>query len=54
MGYEMHWMYDNNLLANPNIDKILKELGIDITSESFWQKGFDIIRAELEELKKLA
>lgn len=33
---------------------ILKELNIDITQESFWQQGFDIIQEELNELKKLA
>jgi oligoendopeptidase F len=32
---------------------ILKEAGFDITSEDFWNGGFDIIREELEELKKL-
>ncbi len=35
------------------IEKILKELGIDIADEGFWQQGFDIIREELEELKRL-
>ena len=33
--------------------KILAELGIDITSEKFWKQGFDIIKEEIEELKKL-
>ncbi len=32
--------------------KILSEIGIDITKESFWQKGFDIIKEEIAELKK--
>ena len=32
---------------------ILSEVGIDITKESFWQSGFDIIKEEVEELKKL-
>ncbi|RJQ21398.1 oligoendopeptidase F [Candidatus Woesearchaeota archaeon] len=32
---------------------MLRELGVDITKESFWQEGFEIIREELEELKKL-
>ncbi len=32
---------------------ILKEVGIDITQETFWQQGFDAIKHELEELKKL-
>ena len=34
--------------------KILKEImNVDITSEKFWQGGFDIIKENLEELKKL-
>jgi len=34
--------------------KILKEImDVDITSEKFWQGGFDIIKENLEELKKL-
>lgn len=33
--------------------KILKEVGVDITKEEFWQQGFDIIREELTLLKKL-
>ncbi len=32
---------------------ILKEVGFDITKESFWEGGFDVIREEIEELKKL-
>jgi oligoendopeptidase F len=32
---------------------ILAELGIDPASEKFWQRGFDIIKEEIEELKKL-
>ncbi|MBW3019589.1 M3 family oligoendopeptidase [Candidatus Woesearchaeota archaeon] len=34
--------------------KILEEVGIDITKESFWQQGFDIIKTEIEELRRLA
>ena len=34
-------------------EKILKEIGIDINKEEFWEKGFDIIREEIEKLKKL-
>lgn len=34
-------------------EKILKEVGIDITKESFWQKGYDIIKEEIKELKKI-
>ncbi len=34
-------------------ETILKEVGIDITKESFWEKGFEIIKEEIEELKKL-
>jgi len=33
---------------------ILSEVGIDITKESFWQQGFDVIKEELEQLRKLA
>jgi len=33
--------------------KILKEVGIDIEDEKFWQEGFDLIKEEVEELKKL-
>ena len=32
---------------------ILKEVGIDIESEAFWQKGFDLIKEMIEELKQL-
>lgn len=32
---------------------ILKEVGIDIESEDFWEKGFEIIKNDLNELKKL-
>ncbi len=33
---------------------LLTNIGIDATSEDFWQKGFDIIKEQVEELKKLA
>ena len=33
--------------------EILSEVGIDITQESFWQQGFDVLKGELEELKGL-
>ena len=33
--------------------EILKEIGINISKESFWQKGFDCIKEEIEELKSL-
>lgn len=32
----------------------LAEVGIDPKDESFWQKGFDVIREDLEQLKNLA
>ncbi len=35
-------------------DVILKELGIDIESEEFWQQGFDVIKELIEELKKIS
>lgn len=33
--------------------EMLKELNVNIESESFWQQGFDLIKEELDELKKL-
>lgn len=33
--------------------EILSEIGIDITTEEFWQKGFEIIKEEIEELKQI-
>jgi oligoendopeptidase F len=33
---------------------ILKEVGIDITKEEFWQKGFEIIKEHLEMLENLS
>lgn len=33
--------------------EMLKEIGIDISSEQFWQRGFNIIEEEVNELKKL-
>ncbi len=33
--------------------KILQELGINITQKEFWQKGFDVIKEMLDEFKKL-
>ena len=45
------------LLASGSSDyplELLSSIGIDATSEEFWQKGFDIIKEEMEELKKLA
>lgn len=32
---------------------ILKKEGIDLNQESFWQKGFDVLRKDLENLEKL-
>ena len=34
--------------------KILSELGVDITHKAFWQQGFDIIKGEVAQLKKLS
>ncbi len=39
--------------GSKSIKDILKEVGIDIESEQFWQEGFNIIRERLEELKSL-
>jgi len=33
--------------------KLLKSIGIDITQQSFWQGGFDTIKARINELKEL-
>jgi oligoendopeptidase F len=33
--------------------RILKEAGIDITSEKFWQGGYDVIAGMIDELEKL-
>jgi oligoendopeptidase F len=33
--------------------KILKEVGINIEDEKFWQSGFDLIKEKIKELKKL-
>jgi len=33
---------------------LMKRLGIDAESEEFWQRGFDIIKTEIEELKRIA
>jgi oligoendopeptidase F len=35
-------------------ENILNEVGIDITKKNFWEKGFEIIQEEIEELKRLA
>ena len=32
---------------------LMKKLGIDAESEEFWQRGFNIIKEEVQELKKL-
>jgi oligoendopeptidase F len=34
--------------------RILKEAGINIASEKFWQGGFDVIAGMIDELEKLA
>jgi len=33
--------------------ELLKEIGIDPSKEEFWQQGFEVIRKEIEELKRL-
>ncbi len=33
--------------------EILKEIGIDIKSEAFWQSGFDVLKERVAELEKL-
>ena len=32
---------------------ILKNVGIDITKESFWELGFEMIKEKINELKKI-
>ncbi len=39
--------------GSENPSKILKEVGIDIESEKFWQSGFDLVKEMVEELKSL-
>ncbi len=39
--------------GSENPAKILKEVGIDIEDEKFWQSGFDLVKEMLDELKKL-
>ncbi len=39
--------------GSENPEKILKEVGIDITSEAFWQSGFDLIKEMIEQLEVL-
>jgi oligoendopeptidase F len=34
-------------------DKILSEMGIDMTDRAFWQGGFDLVRERIDELEKL-
>jgi oligoendopeptidase F len=38
--------------SKPTAD-VLKEVGIDITSEEFWNQGFDIVKEYISELKRL-
>jgi oligoendopeptidase F len=40
--------------SSASIPDIMLAIGADSKSEAFWQKGFDIIKGELEELKKIA
>ncbi|MFL6409650.1 MAG: M3 family metallopeptidase, partial [Nitrososphaeraceae archaeon] len=32
---------------------LLKESGIDISKDEFWQQGFDLVAAKIQELKKM-
>jgi oligoendopeptidase F len=32
---------------------LLKESGIDISNDEFWQQGFDLVAAKIQELKKM-
>lgn len=40
--------------GSENPAKILKEVGINIEDEKFWQGGFDLVKEMVEELKKLS
>jgi oligoendopeptidase F len=33
--------------------KIIRELGVNIEDEKFWQNGFDLVKEMIEDLKKL-
>ncbi|MFY3740792.1 MAG: oligoendopeptidase F [Candidatus Nitrosomirales archaeon] len=35
-------------------EELLKESGIDISEEAFWQRGFDLVAKKVQELKKLS
>ena len=39
--------------GSENPAKVLKEIGIDIEDEKFWQGGFDLVKEILQELKEL-
>ncbi len=39
--------------GSENPSKILKEVGIDIESEDFWQSGFNLVKEMINDLKKL-
>jgi oligoendopeptidase F len=32
---------------------LLKESGIDISKDEFWQQGFDLVAAKIQELKAM-
>jgi oligoendopeptidase F len=34
-------------------EAILEEVGIDVTDRAFWQGGFDLVRAQIDEMEKL-
>ena len=34
-------------------EKILSEMGIDMTERAFWQGGFDLVRERIDELENL-
>ncbi|HET7148955.1 MAG TPA: hypothetical protein VFI73_10705 [Candidatus Nitrosopolaris sp.] len=34
-------------------ERLLKESGIDISRDEFWQQGFDLVGAKIQELKGL-
>jgi oligoendopeptidase F len=39
--------------SNGSIPEIMKIVGADAKSEEFWQQGFEIIKSEIEELRKI-
>ena len=41
------------LEVRKSLNILLKESGIDISKDEFWQQGFDLVAAKIQELKKM-